>query len=237
MNQWETCACTKSPDFGKSMVMRMKYDAIIFDLDGTLLNTLEDLTDAVNHTMEQFQFEKKTIQQVRAFVGNGIRKLIERCVPGGQSREDFEEILESFRIFYTAHCQEKTRPYDGIIELLNNLSEKEIQMAIVSNKNDTAVRELNKLFFSDYITIAIGQNDNLRPKPAPDTVNLALEYLNCTRDKALYVGDSDVDKATADNSGMDCISVTWGFRDRELLERLNPLAVIDKPSQLLDYFL
>lgn len=212
-----------------------KYDAVIFDLDGTLLNTLEDLTDAVNHVMGQFHFEKKTIQQVRVFVGNGVRKLVERCVPGGGRREDFEEILACFRNFYTGHCQIKTKPYEGIPDMLMALSEQGYRMGIVSNKNDRAVEELNDIFFSRYVSVAIGQNDNLCPKPAPDTVDMALERLGCSRERALYVGDSDVDKATADNCGMDCVSVTWGFRDRELLAGLGPAAIIDEPGQLLDY--
>lgn len=212
-----------------------KYNTIIFDLDGTLLNTLEDLTDAVNYVMGQFHFEEKTVSQVRSFVGNGIRKLMERCVPGGQEREGFEEIFQCFRSYYTAHCQEKTKPYDGILELLQALSDCGYRMGIVSNKNDKAVEELNEVFFSQYITVAIGQNDKLRPKPAPDTVDMALKCLDCNRESALYVGDSDVDKATADNSNMDCVSVTWGFRDRELLEKLKPAAVIDEPLQLLEY--
>ncbi|MBO5484691.1 MAG: HAD-IA family hydrolase [Lachnospiraceae bacterium] len=212
-----------------------RYDAVIFDLDGTLLNTLEDLTDAVNYVMRHYQFEEKTISQVRSYVGNGIRKLVERCVPGGREREDFEKIFQCFRRFYTAHCQEKTKPYDGIMELLKVLSDRGYQMGIVSNKNDTAVEELNEIFFAEYISVAIGQNDQLRPKPAPDTVNMALKRLSCTRERAVYVGDSNVDKATADNSGMDCVSVTWGFRDRELLESLKPAAIIDQPQQLLKF--
>lgn len=212
-----------------------KYDAVIFDLDGTLLNTLEDLTDAVNYVMGRFGFEKKTIHQVRGFVGNGIRKLVERCVPGGGAREDFEEIFICFRSFYTGHCQVKTKPYEGISDMLAVLSEQGYRMGIVSNKNDRAVEELNQIFFSQYISVAIGQNDSLRPKPAPDTVDMALKRLGCSRDRALYVGDSDVDKATADHCGMDCVSVTWGFRDRELLAGLEPAAIIDGPMQLLEY--
>lgn len=215
--------------------MMKTYDTIIFDLDGTLLNTLEDLTDAVNYVMEQYHFEKKTILQVRGFVGNGIRKLVERCVPGGQEREDFEEIFACFRSFYTSHCQIKTKPYPGIMEMLRALSEKGYRIGIVSNKNDKAVEELNEIFFVPYISVAIGQNDRLRPKPAPDTVDMALNRLEGSPDRTLYVGDSDVDKATADNCGMECVSVTWGFRDRELLEELKPAGIIDEPWQLLEY--
>ncbi len=210
-------------------------NTVIFDLDGTLLDTLEDLADAVNYAMRQFQLEEKTISQVRSFVGNGIRKLIERCVPEGDSREDFEEILQCFREYYAVHCQDKTRPYDGIMDVLETLKEKGYQMAIVSNKHHSAVEDLKNIFFAEYISVAIGQSDNLRPKPAPDTVDLALEQLGCHRKDAIYVGDSDVDKATADNSGMDCIAVTWGFRDRELLEQLKPAVIVDEPHQIVEY--
>lgn len=212
-----------------------RYDAIIFDLDGTLLDTLEDLTDAVNYVMEKYHQEKKTLSQVRNFVGNGIRKLIERCVPGEEDPERFEEIFQCFRSYYTAHCQEKTGPYEGILELLEALSQEGYQMAIVSNKNHQAVEELNDSFFSHYISVAVGQQEGLRPKPAPDTVDMALSQLECDRQRTLYVGDSDVDKQTADNSCMDCVLVTWGFRDRELLESLGSMAVIDQPRQLTEY--
>lgn len=212
-----------------------QYDAVIFDLDGTLLNTLEDLTDAVNYVMRRYGFEEKSIEQVRSFVGNGIRKLMERCMPHGKEQENFEEIFQCFRSYYTDHCQEKTGPYPGIMELLAALSREGYKLAIVSNKNDKAVEALNESFFGAYISVAIGQNDQLRPKPAPDTVDMALKRLACSRERALYVGDSDVDKATADNAGMDCVSVAWGFRDRELLETLHPKAIIDEPEQLLQY--
>lgn len=212
-----------------------RYDAIIFDLDGTLLDTLEDLTDAVNYVMEQYQLEQKTLSQVKGFVGNGIRKLMERCVPGEEDQERFEEIFQCFRSYYTEHCQEKTAPYEGILELLETLFREGYQMAIVSNKNHQAVEELNASFFSRYISVAVGQQEGLRPKPAPDTVDLALRQLGCRRERTLYVGDSDVDKQTADNSGMDCVSVTWGFRERALLESLGGEAVIDHPRQLLEF--
>ncbi len=210
-------------------------NTVIFDLDGTLLDTLEDLADAVNYAMRAFGLEEKTVSQVRSYVGNGIRKLIERSVPGGGQREDFEEILQCFREYYGIHCQDKTKPYEGIMELLAGLKEKGYEMAIVSNKHHSAVEELRAIFFAEYITVAIGQMEDLKPKPAPDAVDLALEKLGCDRKDAIYVGDSDVDKATADNSGMDCIAVTWGFRDRELLKGLQPAVIADRPEQILEY--
>ncbi|MCI5501193.1 MAG: HAD-IA family hydrolase [Lachnospiraceae bacterium] len=212
-----------------------RYKAVIFDLDGTLLNTLEDLTDAVNHVMRQFNYPEHTIEEIRSFVGNGIKLLIERSLPDGKDNPEFDKIFSEFKLYYTSHCQIKTRPYDGIMELIAALKEQGYKLAIVSNKNQSAVTELNNIYFSDYISTAIGEKEGVRKKPAPDTVIKALSELGISSDDAVYVGDSDVDRETAENSNMDCISVTWGFRDRKLLESLNPYAIIDKPAELLNY--
>lgn len=212
-----------------------RYKAVIFDLDGTLLNTLEDLTDAVNHVMRQFNYPEHTIEEIRSFVGNGIKLLIERSLPDGKDNPEFDKIFSEFKLYYTSHCQIKTRPYDGIMELISSLKEQGYKLAIVSNKNQSAVTELNNIYFSDYISTAIGEKEGVRKKPAPDTVIKALSELGISSDDAVYVGDSDVDRETAKNSDMDCISVTWGFRDRKLLESLNPYAIIDKPAELLNY--
>ena len=212
-----------------------RYKAVIFDLDGTLLNTLEDLTDAVNHVMRQFNYPEHTIEEIRSFVGNGIKLLIERSLPDGKDNPEFDKIFSEFKLYYTSHCQIKTRPYDGIMELIAALKEQGYKLAIVSNKNQSAVTELNNIYFSDYISTAIGEKEGVRKKPAPDTVIKALSELCISSDDAVYVGDSDVDRETAENSNMDCISVTWGFRDRKLLESLNPYAIIDKPAELLNY--
>lgn len=212
-----------------------RYKAVIFDLDGTLLNTLEDLTDAVNHVMRQFNYPEHTIEEIRSFVGNGIKLLIERSLPDGKDNPEFDKIFSEFKLYYTSHCQIKTRPYDGIMELIAALKEQGYKLAIVSNKNQSAVTELNNIYFSDYISTAIGEKEGVRKKPAPDTVIKALSELGISSDDAVYVGDSDVDRETAKNSDMDCISVTWGFRDRKLLESLNPYAIIDKPAELLNY--
>lgn len=212
-----------------------KYKAVIFDLDGTLLYTLEDLTDADNYVMRKFGYPEHTIDEVRSFVGNGIKLLIERSIPDGNKNPDFEAAFSEFKSYYTDHCQIKTRPYDGIMELLSKLYELGYKLAIVSNKNQAAVTELNDIYFKDFISTAIGEMDGVRKKPAPDTVLKALSELGVTADDAVYVGDSDVDRETAKNSDMDCVSVTWGFRDRELLESLNPYAIIDTPKDLLKY--
>ena len=209
-----------------------KYDTVIFDLDGTLLNTLEDLADAVNFVMRANQYPERTIEEVRHFVGNGIRRLMEQAVPEHVIGEEFERVFEEFKKYYTEHCQNKTCAYEGIMPLLGCLYEKGYAMAIVSNKNHAAVCELNDIYFKEYITVAIGQKDGIRKKPAPDTVIQALKELGKDKEKAIYVGDSEVDFATAKNSGMDCALVTWGFRTVEELAEFSPKALIDKPEEL-----
>ena len=209
------------------------YNTVIFDLDGTLLNTLEDLADAVNFVMRANQYPERTIEEVRHFVGNGIRRLMEQAVPEHVIGEEFERVFEEFKKYYTEHCQNKTCAYEGIMPLLNCLYEKGYAMAIVSNKNHAAVCELNDIYFKEYITVAIGQKDGIRKKPAPDTVIQALKELGKEKEKAIYVGDSEVDFATAKNSGMDCALVTWGFRTVEELAEFSPTAFIDKPEELL----
>ena len=209
------------------------YDTVIFDLDGTLLNTLEDLADGVNHVMEENGYPKRTLEEVRHFVGNGIRRLMEQAVPESVTGDEFERVFEEFRSYYTEHCQIKTRAYDGIMQLLDTLKKQGYAMAIVSNKNHAAVCELNEIYFKEYIKVAIGQKDGIRKKPAPDTVIQALKELGKEKETAIYVGDSEVDFATAKNSGMDCALVTWGFRTTDELSVFKPRAFIEKPEELL----
>ena len=209
-----------------------KYDTVIFDLDGTLLNTLEDLADAVNFVMRKNHYPQRTIEEVRRFVGNGIRRLMELAVPENISETEFEQVFEEFKNYYTEHCQIKTCAYDGVMPLLKHLDENGYAMAIVSNKNHAAVCELNDIYFKDYIEVAIGQKDGIRKKPAPDTVVQALKELGKTKERAVYVGDSEVDFATAKNSGMDCVLVTWGFRNLEELKEFQPVAFVDAAEQL-----
>lgn len=209
-------------------------DTIIFDLDGTLLDTLEDLTDSVNYAMEQFQLQTKTIEEVRRFVGNGVAKLIERCIPQGIQNPKYEQILAAFKEHYAKHCEDKTQPYEGIMELLAELSRQGYHMAIVSNKFDGAVKKLNEKYFKDYIPVAIGESATVKKKPAPDTVYQALSELMCDVSHAVYVGDSEVDRQTAGNVPMPCISVTWGFRTRaQLLEAgAKESCMINSPQEL-----
>ena len=209
-------------------------DTIIFDLDGTLLDTLEDLTDSVNYAMEQFGLQIRTIEEVRKFVGNGVAKLIERCIPQGTQNPSYGQILDCFKAHYAQHCEDKTRPYEGIMELLSELSRQGYHMAIVSNKFDGAVKKLNEKYFKEYIPVAIGESATVKKKPAPDTVYQALSELACDVSHAVYVGDSEVDRQTAENVPMPCISVTWGFRTRkQLLEAgAREACMIKSPQEL-----
>ena len=194
-----------------------KYETVVFDLDGTLLNTLEDLADATNYALRTMQMPERTIGEVRAFVGNGVRRLMELSVPGGFDNPKFEETFAVFKKYYGEHCNDKTRAYDGVVPVLRKLKEKGYALAIVSNKIDFAVKELNDLYFKGIVPVAIGEKEGIRRKPAPDTVFEALKELGKTKEEAVYVGDSDVDIETAKNAGMPCISVLWGFRDKEFL--------------------
>lgn len=196
----------------------MKKTTVIFDLDGTLLDTLQDLADAANYALRKEGMPERTIDEVRRFVGNGVRLLMIRAVPGGESNPLFEETFAQFKEYYGEHCNDNTKPYEGMIELLETLKSKGYSVAIVSNKIDFAVKELSALYFKGIVPVAIGEKEGVRRKPAPDTVREALKELGRTAEESVYVGDSDVDIETAKNAGMPCISVLWGFRDREFLE-------------------
>lgn len=210
----------------------MRYNTIVFDLDGTLLNTLEDLCDSVNVIMERFGWKTHSLEEIRRFVGNGIGKLMERATPEGRENPQFEEAFEAFRAYYTDHCQIKTRAYDGVVDLMNELKENGAKLAIVSNKNDAAVKELNEIYFSGCVSAAIGEVEGRQRKPAPDEVYAALEELGSTKDEAVYIGDSEVDYATACASGLPCVLVSWGFRDKELLESFDAEKVVDNVKDL-----
>lgn len=212
------------------------YHTIIFDLDGTLLNTIEDLADSLNHTLTEYGLPSRTLMEVQNSVGNGLQKLLERSIAEGLNHPQFKEIFDSFKSYYILHCKEKTLPYPGIIDLLKELHYRNIPMAIVSNKNDKAVKQLASDFFDGIIPVAIGERDGISKKPAPDTVFAALEELGQNTENVVYIGDSEVDLQTAANSGIDCISVSWGFRGRTFLENLGAETIIDTPQEIL-YFL
>ena len=194
-----------------------RYDTVIFDLDGTLLDTLEDLTDSANAAAVQFGFPIRTKQEICSFVGNGIRRLIQRLLPNGEETPEFNEVLQFFLKYYGEHCMEKTKPYQGIPELHHMLKKKGYNVAIVSNKADFAVKRLRDVYFGELVPVAIGDREGVRKKPAPDSVFEALKELGAESARAVYVGDSDVDILTAANAGLDCLAVSWGFRDRGFL--------------------
>lgn len=194
-----------------------KYETVIFDLDGTLLNTLEDLSDAVNYALREMGMPERSLEEVRKFVGNGVRRLMELSVPEGFDNPAFEETFAKFKEYYGVHCNDKTRAYDGVLELIRELKNEGYALAIVSNKLDLAVKELSEIYFEGIIKVAIGEKEGVAKKPAPDTVYAALKALDMPAETAVYVGDSEVDVMTAKNSGLPCISVLWGFRDEAFL--------------------
>ncbi len=214
----------------------MKYRLAIFDLDGTLLDTLEDLADSTNYVMRQFGYQERTLKEVRSFVGNGIRKLLERSAPKGTSPEEIDRMFEQFKEYYGAHCADKTKPYDGVMELLASLQKQGVKLAVVSNKADYAVKALCEQYFPGYFDEAVGERTGIARKPAPDTVNEVLRNLQMDKSQAVYIGDSEVDVQTAKNAELDCIAVDWGFRDKEALEDAGAECIVSTPAELLNYF-
>ena len=212
------------------------YSTFIFDLDGTLLDTLTDLAASCNYALRTHGMPEHSIDDVRRFVGNGVRKLMERAIPDGDANPDFEATFATFREHYMVHSLDTTKPYPGIMDALAELKARGCRLAVVSNKMMAATVELCKYFFPETIEVAIGENEaeGIRKKPAPDTVFAALKQLGVSGDNAVYVGDSDVDLATARNSGLPCISVLWGFRDREFLLDHGATTFITSPKELLD---
>lgn len=212
--------------------MERKISTIVFDLDGTLLNTLEDLADSTNYALRQYGFAERTLEEIRAFVGNGVRKLIERALPEGAENPLFNSVFSCFKSYYVDHCMEKTGLYAGIPEMLHELKSAGYHLAIVSNKLQSGVDGLYEHYFSDTVEVAVGERPELNRKPAPDMVLLALEKLGVSTDEAVYVGDSDVDVATARNSGLPCISVLWGFRDKEFLVQHGAHCFAQTPEEI-----
>lgn len=212
----------------------MRYEAVIFDLDGTLLDTLEDLADSVNHVLKESGYPERTLGEVRDFVGNGIRKLIERSVPEGTTVDSIDKVHHHFIAYYKEHCMEKTKPYDGIPDLLQSLRKAGCKIAVVSNKADYAVQLLCEKYFNGMFDAALGELTGTPKKPAPDSVLHVLKKLDTESSKAVYVGDSDVDILTARNCCMDEIIVTWGFRDKKFLEEQGAKVFASSPEEILD---
>lgn len=210
-----------------------EYSTYVFDLDGTLLNTIDDLAASTNYALRQYGMKEHSVDDVRRFVGNGVKKLMERAVPGGTDNPLFEETYATFRQHYLEHSLDTTRPYPGIEQLLSELRRRGKRIAVVSNKFYAATQELCRHFFGDTVEVAIGEREDIRRKPAPDTVVEALRQLGVTTDNAVYIGDSDVDVATARNSGLPCISVLWGFRDKDFLLAHGATTFVSEPREIL----
>ena len=209
------------------------FKTYIFDLDGTLLSTLNDLASSTNYALRWAGMPERTIEEIRMFVGNGVKLLMERAIPEGVDNPKFEKTYAKFREHYMEHNLDTTRPYDGVPELLHELKRRGKHLAIVSNKFYAATQDLAKHFFPDTIEVAIGERENIRKKPAPDTVLEALRQLNVSKEDAVYIGDSDVDIMTAKNCGLPCISVLWGFRDKDFLIEHGGSLFVEKPIEIL----
>lgn len=214
----------------------MKYSCYIFDLDGTLLYTLEDLANSVNYAMEQSQYPTHSIDEVRNMVGNGVKVLIERAVPSGTSVEETLRALSIFQQHYLIHNQDTTRPYEGIMEMLNALKQAGKKVAVVSNKFDKATKALCDKYFPGLIDIAVGENEaaGIRKKPYPDMVMEVMQELGVSADESVYIGDSEVDIDTARNASLPCITVLWGFREKDFLKEKGATCFVTSPLEISD---
>lgn len=212
----------------------MKYNTYIFDLDGTLLDTLQDLANAVNHAMREMNYPERTVDEVRRFIGNGIRMLIKRAAPQGISVEDYEKTLAVFTAYYLDHIADFTKPYDGIAEVIKTLKSKGCKVAVVSNKADEAAKKVVKDYFGDIFDMVVGKMDRFPSKPEPDSVLYVIETLGADKDKCIYSGDSEVDVQTAHNAGLPCVGVTWGNRDVSELIAAGAEYIAEKPNEILE---
>lgn len=213
----------------------MKIEAVLFDLDGTLLNTLGDLTDSVNYAMGYMGYPLHTEEEVRTYINNGARHLITAACPKGTPAPEIDACLAVFQAHYREHLAVRTVPYPGIMELLAELKSRGLRTAVVSNKFMTAVQDLSKRYFGELMDAAVGEQEanGLRRKPWPDTVFEALRLLGVPGDRALYVGDTEIDLKTARNAGLPCLCVSWGFKSREALEDAGAEQIADDTRELL----
>lgn len=212
----------------------MKYKAVLYDMDGTVLDTLADLTDAVNVSLRRFGLPEQPAMHVRDVLGNGARRLIMGCLPENTDEKTVDAVLEFYKPYYDAHCREKTAPYPGITELMQRLRDAGVKQAVVSNKPDGAVKELAELFFGGLIESAVGESETVRLKPCPDAVLAAAKLMGVSKDECVYVGDSEVDIETARRAGMDCISVAWGFRDEDMLRAEGAACIVHSVDELFE---
>ncbi|MBQ9991490.1 MAG: HAD-IA family hydrolase [Lachnospiraceae bacterium] len=212
----------------------MRYKLIIFDLDGTILDTLEDLHGSINHALSLSSFPHRSLEEVRSFVGNGIRKLVERSVPDSSSDDQLEQVYRDFISHYRLHCADHTRPYEGILEVICDIRQKGCQTAVVSNKADTEAKKLCQDYFPGLFDFVLGQRKEIPPKPDPAPINLVLNKLGISKEKALYIGDSEVDIATAVNTGIDAFYVDWGFRTASQLKAQGAEIILSSPREIIE---
>lgn len=211
----------------------MKITTILFDMDGTLLDSIEDIADSLNKTLIQFHFPTRTLTEITSFVGNGAKMLVEKSLPPSTPEVAIQEVLLAYQKNYLTNLQNKTKPYAGIMDLLEGLSQKGYKLGIISNKPDPGVKSLAETYFDTHIQTAIGESATTKRKPAPDGIYKALEELDSSKEEAIYVGDSEVDILTAKNAGIPCIGVTWGFRTRETLLQAGATLLIDSPKEFI----
>lgn len=210
----------------------MRYKAVLFDMDGTVMNTLEDMCDSVNQSLSEFSLPAITLDQTRQFVGNGARRLIEQAVPENTPQELTEQVLAFYLPWYASHCMVKTKPYDGILELMKKLRTAGFRQCIVSNKPDEATAGISAVWFADLADFSLGQRDDIRRKPYPDMVLAAMDRMHLSAEECVYIGDSEVDVETAKNAGIPCISVLWGFRDKQMLSQAGAVQFAETPEEL-----
>ena len=210
----------------------MKYELVIFDLDGTILDTLEDLTDSVNYALKKYGYPTRTMEEIRRFVGDGLLMLMRRAIAPETDEAIIQTALAEQKAYYKEHCADKTKPYAGILELLSDLKNAGCKLAVVSNKADYAVQILCEQYFPGVFHMTVGEKENVRKKPAPDSVNAVLEALQVDRANAVYIGDSEVDIETAKNAGLDAVLVTWGFRDEAFLREKGAKTLVNTANEL-----
>ncbi len=217
-------------------MMKQTYKAAIFDLDGTLMDSLQDLYISTNYALQAMGYAARSLDEVRQFVGNGVGKLIECAVPQDTTQEQVAQCLSIFKAYYVQHCREHTAPYEDVVPMLRELKQRGIRTAIVSNKLQAGVDELYHEYFPGLIDVAIGEHPRARRKPHPDMVDQAVQQLGMQKADCLYIGDSEVDVQTARNAGLDCVAVLWGFRNRSLLEQAGATQFVIHPARLLGWF-
>lgn len=210
----------------------MRYELAIFDLDGTILDTLEDLADSVNYALTKHGYPTRTVEEVRSFVGDGLLMLVRRAIAPETDERVIQEVLATQKTYYKDHCADKTKPYEGILELLKELKSAGYKLAVVSNKADYAVQILCEQYFKDVFHLAVGEKETVRKKPEPDSVNAVLQELQTDRINAVYIGDSEVDIATAENAQMDAVLVGWGFREVEFLKERGAKRIVTSVNEL-----